>query len=681
MKLKSLTLKNFRKISNEAEPTITFNPDINVLVGANNAGKTSILQAIRMLLLHPNYLGMGKLDPINNTNYLIKDGNLVISAEVTLKESQWLSLIKSSRQINIHGNESLAKPLAQESFVWTKSYSLIDRNLSNKSNTVEFLSNKNPNIFDNANRETLLSQYSTLDSETLRLIQVADVLKSIVPETDFYGVYKTPLYLDSKGLLPDQEEFKPLERFTNTIFSTEANVANIRGQLYALKKKEPESFQEFKTKILEIFEEIEDLDVIHNEDVGQFQLVIKEKLRRNGELEEVTYDINNVGQGMQTLVIMLSTVLLLKPSIVLMDEPEVHMHPSLIKQFVEYLKKLTPEIQFIITTHSVVLINEVGLDKVFSLKNEITKKGIIVTKVDDKNSLLETISQLGYNVDTLTYTLKPKVYIFAEGPSDKDIILAFDNKNNATKSINANNVAFIEMGGKGNRYKLVNLINKLQQDFMDTPFLMLLDRDETSEEEIEKLRQKYFADKPKRLQYLSKRQIENYLIDEEALQSVIRKKLKDESLIQNLQEISIQSTLSDLAEQQKNKIFDNFLKELFIDESVLGTAEIRDLLNEIKDKPLNEAKNDFTFRIGGAMAVKASNISQKTTSSQEEFNQKWKSNKLEMVDGRELLKSFRKWVQDNYRVSFSNQELIEEINEIHPDLQTVIKLIAEPKLL
>jgi hypothetical protein len=327
------------------------------------------------------------------------------------------------------------------------------------------------------------------------------------------------------------------------------------------------------------------------------------------------------------------------------------------------------------------LINEVGLDKVFSLKNDVNRKGIIVTKVDDKNSLLETISQLGYNVDTLTYTLKPKVYVFAEGPSDKDILLAFAQKSDTQKSINSNNVAFIEMGGKGNRYKLVNLINKLQQDFMDTPFLMLLDRDETSEEEVEKLRQRYFAGKPARLQYLSKRQIENYLIDEEALQSVVSKKLRDESLIKSLKEVSINGVLLTLAEQQKDKIFDNFLKELFINESVLGTAEIRDLLNEIKDKPLNDAKSDFIRKIGGEMAVKASNISQKTISSQDEFNQKWESNKLEMVDGRELLKSFRKWVQEEYRVSFTHQELIDEISEIHPDLQTVIKLIAEPELL
>jgi predicted ATP-dependent endonuclease of OLD family len=50
MKIRRLRLKNFRKISSVPDPTIELNPDINVLVGANNTGKTSIIHAIQILL-------------------------------------------------------------------------------------------------------------------------------------------------------------------------------------------------------------------------------------------------------------------------------------------------------------------------------------------------------------------------------------------------------------------------------------------------------------------------------------------------------------------------------------------------------------------------------------------------------------------------------------------------------
>ena len=225
---------------------------------------------------------------------------------------------------------------------------------------------------------------------------VLKIALSQLGNSDIYNVYHTPLYLDSKGEIQEEGKFIPLSQIKNQ--RGNGNKANIRGLLYALKKEEPSKFDEFKKRLLEIFTELEDMDVRNNEELGIFELVLYEKLKRNGDSKLVDYDIKNVGQGMQTLVLMLSNILLLKPSIVLMDEPEVHMHPSLIKEFVRYVKQLSVDIQFIITTHSVVLMNEVGLDKLISLKYEVEQKGVIATPVDDRNKLLDAVNSLGYHL-------------------------------------------------------------------------------------------------------------------------------------------------------------------------------------------------------------------------------------------------------------------------------------------
>ena len=406
MKLLNLKLTNFRKISALPEPTITFNPDINVLVGANNAGKTSILNAIQRLF---------KTEEITprDLNYLVKDGSLIIEGEVLLTSEQWKSYLNiswgNSPFIPSLELDTLSKQISQTpvSITLKKNYSYINRK------QVTILSNAE---LDFENLSKMVNRFSTSENEIVAIQNT----QSILANSNFYNVYKTPLYLDSKGKILDNEKFIPLNQIEE---KTSDDYVNIRGLLYALKKKEPQKFEDFKKRLLEIFTEINDVDVFHDEALGQFELILHEKLRKNGTTENVSYDINNVGQGMQTLVLMLSTILLLKPSIVLMDEPEVHMHPSLIKEFVKYIQLLSVDTQFIITTHSLVLIQEVGLDKVFSLKNEIDQKGIIVSKVEDKNKLLETVQQLGYEIDTLTYTLKPSVFVFTEGPSDKDFIL------------------------------------------------------------------------------------------------------------------------------------------------------------------------------------------------------------------------------------------------------------------
>ncbi len=662
MKLLNLKLSNFRKISNLPDPTITFNQDINVLVGANNAGKTSILNAIQRLFKTE------QITPAKDLNYLVEDGNLVIEGQVLLTKEQWISYLNLglnvTRQIPI--NTFNLSDLAQR---------LLSKPITIK-HTGFYIKKKQSNLIVNAEINKILIDELNKEDELLNVLLLHT--QNQIQNSDFYNVFKSPLYLDSKGEILDREQFIPLNAIDEQRRNGGGNI-NIRGLLYALKKKEPEEFQEFKKRLLEIFTELNDVDVINNEDLGQFELILHENLRKNGATENVKYDINNVGQGMQTLVLMLSTILLLKPSIVLMDEPEVHMHPSLIKEFIKYIKLLSIDTQFIITTHSVVLINEVGLDKVFSLKNEISQKGIIVSKVDDKNKLLETINELGYDVDALTYTIKPSVFVFTEGPSDKDFILSFAEKAGLQGKINTFSTAFISMDGKGNRHKLPNLINKLNQEFIDSPLLMILDKDETTNTSIEEIKQKFFASNTKRLHYLSKRQIENYLIDEVAIRNIVAKKIKEPILLEKWQAESISDKIIILVDLQKEKIQENYINELFINDSLVTTVDIRNILDSIKSKPLNESVREFSAEMSKLITLRTYDLGQKTTSTIAEFENKWNVDKIEMSDGRELLKSIRRWVQEDYKVSFSNSELIDSMVEIPKEIHAMLVQLTKPE--
>jgi predicted ATP-dependent endonuclease of OLD family len=661
MKLLNLKLTNFRKISNLPESTITFNQDINVLVGANNAGKTSILNAIQRLF---------KTEEITSRdlNYLIKDGNLVIEGDVLFTKEQW----KSYLTLGV-GNKDTWLTDDVDLDILAKMFSPKPISLKQQKGYIE-------------KKETSFYISAKIDKDLLERFTPSKIEYSVLTNTqnqiassNFYNVYKSPLYIDSKGKILDQEQFVPLNQIDEKTYN---NSVNIRGLLYALKVKDSESFKIFKKRLLEIFTELDDIDVVNNEFLGQFELILHEKLRKNGTTENVTYDINNVGQGMQTLVLMLSTILLLKPSIVLMDEPEVHMHPSLIKEFVKYIQLLSVDTQFIITTHSLVLIQEVGLDKVFSLKNEIEQKGIIVSKVDDKIKLLETVEQLGYDVDTLTYTLKP--FVFTEGPSDKDFILAFAEKAGLQAQINSFSTAFVAMGGKGNRHKLTNLIDILnREDFIDSPLIMILDKDETANDTIEDIRSNFFSNNPKRLHYLSKRQIENYLIDEIAIKNLIEKilvgkRVKDITLINQWQSLNFNDKLLELVEVQKDKIQENFISELFINDSLVNAKRITEILKSLKEKPLNQSIPEFTGELFKTIGIQTSQLSQKTNSVVTEFENNWASNKIEMCDGRELLKSISQWIQSEYKVSFSNPELIEAMDKIPDEIHSLLIQLTKP---
>lgn len=662
MKLIDIKLTNFKKLSNLPHPTISFKEDITVLVGANNAGKTSILKSIQKLF------ATEQVSPIKDLNYLIDDGNLIIEATVTLSKEQWQSYMRLSLAslpqipLNSVNIPELSEKLYTQTITLKRNIGYIKRKVSVYNIVAEIEKSVLDSIVTEANQVTII-QYA--------LHQFA--------HSNIYNVYHTPLYLDSKGEIQEEEKFIPLSQIKNQ--GPNDNKVNIRGLLYSLKKEEPLQFEEFKKRLLEIFTELQDIDVRHNEELGQFELVLYEKLKKNGDSQVIDYDIKNVGQGMQTLVLMLSNILLLKPNIVLMDEPEVHMHPSLIKEFVKYIKQLSTNTQFIITTHSIVLMNEVGLDKLFSLKYEVDQKGVIATPVGDRNKFLDAVNSLGYAVDSLTYTLKPKVFVFTEGPSDKDLILAFASKMGLSNDMNVFTIGFISMGGKGNRYKLAGLIDKMNKEFIDSPLIMILDKDETAPEQVEDIKQKFFSKNTKRLHYLSKRQIENYLLDEKAIKKYVGERIKGDELKQKWKAVNIGDKFLELAELQKDDLLNKYLSEIFIGDSLINTESVRQIIKSLSGKPLNESVREFNGELSKLISLRTFDLGQKTTSAITEFEKKWKEsiNKLEMVDGRELLTVFRHWTQTDFKISFSNTDIINEMENIPTEINSLIEQLRKPE--
>ena len=80
---------------------------------------------------------------------------------------------------------------------------------------------------------------------------------------------------------------------------------------------------------------------------------------------------------------------LLGEGVVLIDEVELHMHPSWQRQILSKLRETFPNIQFIITTHSPIVLNEVDGDyNVFFMQNE-----------DAINSLVRLDRMDGYDAD------------------------------------------------------------------------------------------------------------------------------------------------------------------------------------------------------------------------------------------------------------------------------------------
>lgn len=118
--------------------------------------------------------------------------------------------------------------------------------------------------------------------------------------------------------------------------------------------------------------------------------------------------LSRIGSGYEMIFSLLYSYYLSKQNgknmIILIDEPELHLHPKIQEKFIDFLINISKEVQVIITTHSPILIKQL-------LENEYVKililnKDITYSKIGQKklpyNSANE-INYLAFNLATEEY--------------------------------------------------------------------------------------------------------------------------------------------------------------------------------------------------------------------------------------------------------------------------------------
>lgn len=167
-----------------------------------------------------------------------------------------------------------------------------------------------------------------------------------------------------------------------------------------------------------------------------------------------------------------------KPEILLIEEPEVHLHFELERKMFKYLVNLSNEVQIFMTTHSTAFIDSSEANNIFLVKkNQSTE--INPLKNDE---LSEVINELGINMSSL---LLSKVIVFVEGPTDEQIIRAYLEKFHPLLSYS--DVGIVRMTGVGNYKYYANVYALEIFNNYGLKTIFILDSDSRTEEEINRI--------------------------------------------------------------------------------------------------------------------------------------------------------------------------------------------------
>ncbi|WP_433452513.1 ATP-dependent nuclease [Streptomyces sp. CA-142005] len=309
-----------------------------------------------------------------------------------------------------------------------------------------------------------------------------------------------------------------------------------------------------------------------------------------------------------------------KPHVMLVEEPEVHLHPALETALMQYMTNVSKDCQIFLTTHSTNFLDVGSLKNVYMVR----KDPDTVAQLLDVGEAEEAIPQeLGIRLSSLFMFDR---LVFVEGPSDEQIIRTFADTLNCSFGQAA--LGFVTTGGARNftHYAMSATLSFLRRRNVRTIFV--LDRDERSNEDFEKMQGR--VEGVSEVKFLDRREMENYLLCPSALSRFIAEK-------------------SNGASQPSAEEVRDVLDE--VSDELLATAIERRVLKQVckpfipdRNKVIKRGEEDFAESVRKQLEIVRDELNKVEEglsslygSASDEVSAEWSSKKMSIAPGDEIL--------------------------------------------
>ena len=228
------------------------------------------------------------------------------------------------------------------------------------------------------------------------------------------------------------------------------------------------------------------------------------------------------GAGIREALRIILDLELKHPDLVLIEEPEVHLHPGLEHVVAAYLRSRSNEVQMFVTTHSTEFVDSVTFQNAYLISKN-AKKCTETQLVEATEGALRIPRELGLRLSSVFMYER---LVFVEGPSDESVLREFARKLNL--DLTKRNVGFVHMAGVRNfaHYAAEATLALLSRRQVRMWFVT--DRDERGDKEVQQMLKR--LGQSARLHVLERRELENYLLDEEAVVKFVEQKRKASKL-------------------------------------------------------------------------------------------------------------------------------------------------------
>ena len=405
MFISNLKIKNYRlfddnefKISNLNIPDgINNGTGLTAIVGENGCGKTTILDSISCTLLEYKAENFAISD-MNNPN---KNTEIIIET----KDNFNVKGVFPNPDFEAHGFKFIGKT----------------REKTNKNKLQSIV--MSDQLYISTNNEK-----PKPGAADLRMAVTNSFGTRRFNELDVLYLDKNRLYQIRSGTYSETRFDRIMEDFNFQYYKKQDIIENLNTSLNEKVKKElsNKNLEDAINKFKDLSGYSLKLDFIDN------YLPFKKASLVVETPSNMQIDLASLGSGYEMMFSLVYSFYMSKQSgkklIILIDEPELHLHPKLQESFVNFILEISKESQVILTTHSPLLIKQLAYNE--KVKNIVLKKDKEVKEFDERKLSYVSSNETNY----LAFDLPSEEYhnelyeTLMEKYGTSNLIKTFDNE-------------------------------------------------------------------------------------------------------------------------------------------------------------------------------------------------------------------------------------------------------------
>ncbi len=609
MKLKSLKIKNVKSFRDETE--FNFHDDFNILIGTNGGGKSNLLDIISIGLKYFLFNGYTYSENFDTTyQRLNRNINQIPLDTLSRKLEKFYGYVNDSSFIEfglILEEQDIEIIKLVQSYL-NKIISVLEQTFNNGKHLIQHLNLNSLSSLDISsipiNQEIKFKfVHNQLSfSETNIRHHTAQFIQNFFKSYEIFRIASN--YIENLKLPPLLLFFSPyrnLEINNLSIMLSNFNYPAEYEKLFTSSSKDTlnltrlaiayfgEKMRDFEVKSkIDTWEEDEEVKLVSkylNKLGYGWNIKLIDKIKNTYEIELIKdgqgFSIDNASSGEREIINFLFGIFAfnIKNGLIIIDEPELHLHPKwqkiLLELFVE-LSELTGN-QFIISTHSPIFINEKTYNHVVRIYKDNENVSRVITIQDKPYLKIKDLLQL------INSTNNEKIYfadavILVEGITDRIVFQKILDDIIEEQNINKN-IEIIEVKGKSNREKFRVFLNELKiPNFFigDFDVITNLDGSEEIKEIFKTNEEKIYKDVIKNKNSKDGKELVHQL--EKAVESCDCGDLKE--LWEYIKYLRKEIKIDALNEEDKRKIYEFIENKKAENIYILPKGEIEDYLPE-----------------------------------------------------------------------------------------------------